>query len=113
VRRLLDIVACTTAFGAKKPDQKPASPNAAAAAAEAAKPESPGKAAPGGGGGGEEPMYLPPKLRQFYDFFTFSHLTPPLQCECRATVSMYFCFCFGAHLILFGIFSSNILFRIE
>lgn len=85
VRRLLDIVACTTAFGAKKPDQKPASPNAAAAAAEAAKPESPGKAAPGGGGGGEEPMYPPPKLRQFYDFFTFSHLTPPLHYIRRST----------------------------
>jgi protein TIF31 len=87
VRRLLDIVACTTAFGAKKPEQKPASPDAAAAAAEAAKPGSPGKAAPGGGGGGgggggEEPMYPPPKLAQFYDFFTFSHLTPPLHCEC-------------------------------
>ncbi|RLM79134.1 protein TSS [Panicum miliaceum] len=85
VRRLLDIVACTTAFGAKKPDQKPASPNAAAAAAEAAKPESPGKTAPGGGGGGEEPMYPPPKLGQFYDFFTFSHLTPPLHYIRRST----------------------------
>ncbi|CAL5056201.1 unnamed protein product [Urochloa decumbens] len=78
VRRLLDIVACTTAFGVKKPEQKPTSPDAAAAAAEAAKVGSPGKAAPGGGGGGEEPMYPPPKLGQFYDFFTFSHLTPPL-----------------------------------
>ncbi|WVZ73330.1 hypothetical protein U9M48_021650 [Paspalum notatum var. saurae] len=75
VRRLLDIVACTTAFGAKKPEQKPASPDAAAAAAEAAKPGSPGKTAPGGG---EEPMYPPPKLGEFYDFFTFSNLTPPL-----------------------------------
>ncbi|CAD6241976.1 unnamed protein product [Miscanthus lutarioriparius] len=73
VRRLLDIVACTTAFGAKKPEQKPASPDAAAA--ESAKTGSPGKTAPGGG---EEPMYPPPKLEQFYDLFTFSHLTPPL-----------------------------------
>ncbi|CAN6233123.1 unnamed protein product [Urochloa humidicola] len=78
VRRLLDIVACTTAFGAKKPEQKPASPDAA----EAAKVGSPGKAAPGGG---EEPMYPPPKLGQFYDFFTFSHLTPPLHYIRRST----------------------------
>ena len=77
MRRLLDIVACTTAFGAKKPEQKPASPDAAAA--ESAKTGSPGKTAPGGG---EEPMYPPPKLEQFYDLFTFSHLTPPLHCEC-------------------------------
>jgi protein TIF31 len=28
-------------------------------------------------------MYPPPKLGQFYDFFTFSHLTPPLHCKCN------------------------------
>ncbi|KAJ1281414.1 hypothetical protein BS78_04G303900 [Paspalum vaginatum] len=80
VRRLLDIVACTTAFGAKKPEQKPPPPDVAAA--EAAKPGSPGKTAPGGG---EEPMYPPPKLGEFYDFFTFSHLTPPLHYIRRST----------------------------
>jgi protein TIF31 len=67
VRRLLDIVACTTAFGTKKPD---------AAAPEIDKSANPGSP------GGEEPIYPPPKLGQFYDFFTFSHLTPPLHCEC-------------------------------
>nr|CAB3448186.1 unnamed protein product [Digitaria exilis] len=82
VRRLLDIVACTTAFGAKKPEQKPTTPDAAVA--EAAKPGSPGKTAPAGGGG-EEPMYPPPKLGQYYDFFTFSHLTPPLHYIRRST----------------------------
>jgi protein TIF31 len=87
VRRLLDIVACTTAFGAKKPEQKPASPDAAAAAAESGKTGSPGnKPAPGGG---EEPMYPPPKLEQFYDFFTFSHLTPPLHCECSRYLPLF------------------------
>lgn len=74
VRRLLDIVACTTVFGAKKPEPKPDAADAAAESAKAGSP-SPGKTAPGGG---EEPMYPPPKLEQFYDFFTFSHLTPPL-----------------------------------
>ncbi|KAL5207441.1 hypothetical protein ABZP36_031876 [Zizania latifolia] len=76
VRRLLDIVACTTAFGSRKqPEQKPASPDAPAPAPEAdkaAKIESPGAV------GGEEPMYPPPKLGQFYEFFSFSHLSPPL-----------------------------------
>ncbi|XP_062221728.1 protein REDUCED CHLOROPLAST COVERAGE 2-like [Phragmites australis] len=83
VRRLLDIVACTTAFGVKKPpEQKPASPNAAAAAAEA---EAAAEAAKPGSAGGEEPMYPPPKLGKFYDFFTFSHLLPPLHYIRRST----------------------------
>ncbi|KAL6911983.1 hypothetical protein ACP4OV_000788 [Aristida adscensionis] len=86
VRRLLDIVACTTAFSARKAEQKPASPDAASAtaAAEAAKPGSPVKPAPGGAGG-EEPMYPPPKLGEFYDFFTFPHLSPPLHYIRRST----------------------------
>jgi protein TIF31 len=75
VRRLLDIVACTTAFGTKKP-----APADAAATPEPDKAANPGAPC---GGGGEEPMYPPPKLGQFYDFFTFSHLTPPLHCECN------------------------------
>lgn len=29
----------------------------------------------------EEAMYPPPKLGQFYDFFSFAHLSPPLQCQ--------------------------------
>jgi protein TIF31 len=81
VRRLLDIVACTTVFGAKKPDAA----DAAAESAKAGSP-SPGKTAPGGG---EEPMYPPPKLEQFYDFFTFSHLTPPLHCECSRQLPLF------------------------
>ncbi|KAK3159330.1 hypothetical protein QOZ80_2AG0148710 [Eleusine coracana subsp. coracana] len=85
VRRLLDIVACTTAFGTKKPEQKPATPDAAAPDADkGVKPGSPGKPAPGGAGG-EEPMYPPPKLGQFYDFITFSNLSPPLHYIRRST----------------------------
>ncbi|KAG8070424.1 hypothetical protein GUJ93_ZPchr0006g44035 [Zizania palustris] len=78
VRRLLDIVACTTAFGAgsrtrKQAEQKPASPNAPAPEADkAAKPGSPGAV------GGDEPMYPPPKLGQFYEFLSLSHLSPPI-----------------------------------
>ncbi|GJM87215.1 hypothetical protein PR202_ga03149 [Eleusine coracana subsp. coracana] len=85
VRRLLDIVACTTAFGTKKTEQKPATPDAAAPDADkGVKPGSPGKPAPGGAGG-EEPMYPPPKLGQFYDFITFSNLSPPLHYIRRST----------------------------
>lgn len=89
VRRLLDIVACTAAFGPRKsaPEQKPASPSSPdappPASPDAAKtPGSPGGGVGAGGGGGEEPMYPPPKLGQFYEFFSFSHLSPPLHCEC-------------------------------
>ncbi|KQK01113.1 protein TSS isoform X1 [Brachypodium distachyon] len=82
VRRLLDVVACTTAFGVKKPEQKPATDAAAAAVAEADKVANPGSPA---GGGGEEPMYPPPKLGEFYDFFSFSHLSPPLHYIRRST----------------------------
>ncbi|XP_047082806.1 protein REDUCED CHLOROPLAST COVERAGE 2 [Lolium rigidum] len=79
VRRLLDVVACTTAFGVRKPEQKPAP--ATDAAAEAGSPG----AVVAGGGGGEEPMYPPPKLGEFYDFFSFSHLSPPIHYIRRST----------------------------
>ncbi|XP_078443791.1 tetratricopeptide repeat (TPR)-like superfamily protein [Wolffia australiana] len=96
VRRLLDIIACTTAFGSPSPgknaggtgkndgrretesilseveskdeglgtEKKPGSPISTRAPGECNK---------------DEPMYPPPKLGQFYDFFSFAHLTPPLQ----------------------------------
>jgi protein TIF31 len=49
-------------------------------AAEADKPGSPGAGVVAGAG--EEPMYPPPKLGEFYDFFSFSHLSPPIHCKC-------------------------------
>lgn len=30
---------------------------------------------------GDINMCPPPRLGQFYEFFSFSHLTPPIQCE--------------------------------
>ncbi|KAG8043718.1 hypothetical protein GUJ93_ZPchr0458g22509 [Zizania palustris] len=87
VRRLLDIVACTTAFakprdGAKHKSSKHARP---------ATPPSPSAtASPGahGGGGGDAPpiseahdmasIRAPPRLGEFYDFLSFAHLTPPV-----------------------------------
>nr|XP_043619681.1 protein TSS-like [Erigeron canadensis] len=65
VRRLLDIVACTTAFGAP-PSRTTDGENDVADLLEK-------------GDVAAAEMYPPPKLGQFYDFFSFSHLTPPIQ----------------------------------
>ncbi|KAJ0965710.1 hypothetical protein J5N97_026848 [Dioscorea zingiberensis] len=95
VRRLLDIVACTTAFASKngspRAGSSPKDPDAhaggaldSAAKAPSKSPRSPRAASSGGIAGGsggqkDEPMYPPPKLAQFYDFFSFAHLSPPFQ----------------------------------
>lgn len=99
VRRLLDIVACTTAFGlppaknavsmaappgvSPKGDSRsgsPPQPSGPTKASEASTEcETPEPTAAPGGNHKDEPMYPPPKLSQFYDFFSFSHFTPPLQ----------------------------------
>ncbi|KAL3743638.1 hypothetical protein ACJRO7_018843 [Eucalyptus globulus] len=103
VRRLLDIVACTACFGpssaaaAKDPLQpearkggvdsqdrsvkKPgkASQAAAAAAAKRAAPPPPNPPSDPAADGEGEASHSCPKLGSFYDFFSLSHLTPPLQ----------------------------------
>lgn len=89
IRRLLDIVACTTAFGsspqkngAKSPtsEQQPVDlPPPPSPPSEAADPQSPNNSK-------EEPaIYPPPKLGQFYDFFSLSHLASPVQYIKRST----------------------------
>ncbi|WOL13883.1 protein TSS [Canna indica] len=103
IRRLLDIVACTTAFGtsparnagsaasppaggggkgdtakaveASKDDAAETSPKTKAGSKKADSPT----AASADSAYKDEPMYPPPKLGQFYDFFSFSHLASPLQ----------------------------------
>ncbi|KAG8043671.1 hypothetical protein GUJ93_ZPchr0458g22366 [Zizania palustris] len=100
VRRLLDIVACTTAFakprdGAKHKSSKHARP---------ATPPSPSAtASPGahGGGGGDAPpiseahdmasIRAPPRLGEFYDFLSFAHLTPPVHCMTNAALRFSSC----------------------
>ncbi|XP_077222879.1 tetratricopeptide repeat (TPR)-like superfamily protein isoform X2 [Tasmannia lanceolata] len=92
IRRLLDIVACTTSFGhssakngSLKPDSRsnPSQPNPK-------EPFSSNTSSNGnikGEGAAKEAMEKadlasmcpPPKLGHFYDFFSFSHLTPPVQ----------------------------------
>ncbi|KAH6835956.1 Tetratricopeptide repeat superfamily protein [Perilla frutescens var. hirtella] len=120
IRRLLDIVACTTYFGGSltsprtgsktggkesgpkepdSPDSESGSQNAAtdsspkpkavdrkAAVSPKSKPGKPEVSAAASGSDmaakGEAAasmMYPPPRLGQFYDFFSFSHLTPPIQ----------------------------------
>ncbi|KAL8162970.1 hypothetical protein V2J09_014459 [Rumex salicifolius] len=88
LRRLLDIVACTNAFGSKPvrsgskepalvDDKAPApTPTPVAGNATDKKPTADDAAEKG-----DAPVSLcpPPKLSEFYDFFSFSHLTPPIQ----------------------------------
>ncbi|KAJ1410318.1 Tetratricopeptide-like helical domain superfamily [Sesbania bispinosa] len=106
IRRLLDIVACTTSFGkpagksnAKEPagskdsgsveteplSQQSPSPENGSETSPKPKPGDPnsdsgnGKSEKAEKVEGEISMCPPPRLGQFYDFFSFSHLTPPFQ----------------------------------
>ncbi|KAM7472897.1 hypothetical protein LguiA_011080 [Lonicera macranthoides] len=108
IRRLLDIVACTTAFsgsasstktagrtGSKEPgstegengpdnggsDKNKGREKKSNSAAGAKSPKTEGL---GGGDAAEKgdvaaAMYPPPRLGHFYDFFSFAQLTPPIQ----------------------------------
>ncbi|KAL5547598.1 hypothetical protein UlMin_002829 [Ulmus minor] len=95
IRRLLDIVACTTSFGSGSPkpagrfsSKEPgsneaeigATPANAVGAAQRKSPEAADK-----GGDPAVSMCPPPRLGQFYEFFSFSHLTPPLHYIRRST----------------------------
>jgi protein TIF31 len=92
VRRLLDILACTTAFA--KPRDGAAKHKSSKHGRPATPPSPPAPASTGahGVGGGEAAPPIseahdmaaiqpPPKLGEFYDFFSFAHLTPPVHCE--------------------------------
>ncbi|KAL9224148.1 hypothetical protein vseg_000212 [Gypsophila vaccaria] len=61
IRRLLDVAACTTAFASKLGTTRKETESSAES-----------------GEKGEVNMSPPPRLGQFYDFFSFSHLTPPI-----------------------------------
>ncbi|KAK8597975.1 hypothetical protein V6N13_095368 [Hibiscus sabdariffa] len=82
IRRLLDIVACTTSFGLQKPTGR-TSPKESAAVDNGPThgSESPdnSKAKEKVDANAAVSMCPPPRLGQFYDFFSFSHLTPPIQ----------------------------------
>lgn len=79
VRRLLDIVACTTAFGKHKQHQHQQQPPNASRpitdpTLEAAVPAISDKF-------DMAAIHVPPKLADFYDFFSFSHLSSPILCK--------------------------------
>ncbi|KAL3736828.1 hypothetical protein ACJRO7_025715 [Eucalyptus globulus] len=103
VRRLLDIVACTTRFAKPKssrspppcsPDARPKKARAHQPPEQPPPPPSPSPSSDGKAGGGEGAADPPvsaisqsldmaaihptPKLSEFYDFFSLSHLTPPI-----------------------------------
>lgn len=99
VRRVLDLVACTTSFGPSSPSKdqnsKPDSPHSAIGAKNAlgaqdknAKKSSTTKSQGFSGAKQQdaavdteaEMSHSLPKLGSFYEFFSLSHLTPPIQC---------------------------------
>ncbi|KAG6411514.1 hypothetical protein SASPL_129597 [Salvia splendens] len=91
IRRLLDIVACTTHFtgsltspktGTKEPgspDSNSGSHNPAPKPKSAVSPKPEASDAAAKGETAAAVIYPPPRVGQFYDFFSFSHLTPPIQ----------------------------------
>ncbi|CAL2226440.1 unnamed protein product [Prunus armeniaca] len=103
IRRLVDIVACTTSFGTSSASS-PKTPGSGRSNSkesgleESEAPQPPNVDEPNADPktkvsgpvpiAGADPavsMYPPPKLGQFYDFFSLSHLTPPLHYIRRST----------------------------
>lgn len=95
-RRLLDIVACTTSFGSTSSSPKTPGRPSSKEPGSKEKPDSIditesgsdineiGKAGEKGDAAAAAAAAVslspPPRLGQFYDFFSFSQLTPPIQC---------------------------------
>ncbi|KAK7292807.1 hypothetical protein RJT34_15661 [Clitoria ternatea] len=78
VRRLLDIVACTTSFGPSSPPPK----NVAASVPKSGQSQLPPAEHPPKNAAADadgEISHSCPKLENFYEFFSLSHLTAPLQ----------------------------------
>lgn len=110
VRRLLDIVACTTSFGpsekkedsgknvlavhdskaSKKSQRKRASPPPEKNSSASPPPASKDVDVDGDGEIGN----LCPRLGSFYEFFSLSHLTPPLQCQLSSLSLSLFQLCY-------------------
>ncbi|KAK4375466.1 hypothetical protein RND71_006143 [Anisodus tanguticus] len=81
VRRLLDIVACTTRFATPKAGKSTTAP-AAGSESRTKKHKARQNASPSSTAAQEEnemvAIHPIPKLSDFYDFFSFSHLSPPI-----------------------------------
>ncbi|KAF8393143.1 hypothetical protein HHK36_021384 [Tetracentron sinense] len=90
VRRLLDIVACTTWFGKQRNGRTEARPKKARNQGSSSSPPSASNGEIRSGSASEPSIsatsesldmaaiHPTPKLSNFYDFFCFSHLTPPI-----------------------------------
>ncbi|XVE98631.1 hypothetical protein REPUB_Repub03eG0123200 [Reevesia pubescens] len=90
IRRLLDIVACTTFFGSPKP-AGPTVPKESGSKEPAAAKNGPSHGSESSDNSkAKEKIHaaaaaaalsicLPPRIGQFYDFFSFSYLNPPIQ----------------------------------
>ena len=103
IRRLLDIVACTTFFGGSSSPKPPGRPvlnepgsveplsGLDSAGSTEKKSTANGVKSPKTDGDSVTAMMCPPpRLGQFYDFFSLSHLTPPIQCKLKY-VLLYIC----------------------
>ncbi|XP_048426599.1 protein REDUCED CHLOROPLAST COVERAGE 2-like [Pyrus x bretschneideri] len=99
IRRLMDIVACTTSFGSSSASS-PKTPGRSNSKGDVPQhqnddgPNADARAKVSGSisivdaesaAASTVSMYPPPKLGQFYDFFSLSHLTPPLHYIRRST----------------------------
>lgn len=98
VRRLLDIVACTTCFGPSasakdlpKADLAIGKSSKKSSKCRPASKQSPppklSKDTPVDGDG--DMSHSSPKLGSFYEFFSLSHLTPPLQCNLSFSLPVF------------------------
>lgn len=123
VRRLLDIVACTTSFGPSAIKETKNEKNVRATAAAAALDTKSSKKSSKNQGNNKQQSSPPstptppptasqqsskdaasiegegemssscPKLGSFYEFFSLSHLTPPLQCkQVNPLLLFYYCY---------------------
>ncbi|XP_076943593.1 protein REDUCED CHLOROPLAST COVERAGE 2-like [Bidens hawaiensis] len=90
--RLLDIVACTTAYGGSTTGPKNTGAGRSTVNRSVSSDEESGQEKKNGAkspktegsdqsekGDPTAEIYPPPRLGQFYDFFSFAHLTPPIQ----------------------------------
>jgi protein TIF31 len=92
VRRLLDIVACTTSFGKHKKQQHATSstptndkPPHVSSHSSSPPPSTATDLSSVPAISEQFDMVAikpPPKISEFYDFFSLCHVTPPIQCMC-------------------------------
>ena len=103
VRRLLDIVACTTSFGSsgKKEDS---GKNVVSKKLPTEKNSSKDVSVDGEIGNSS------PSISSFYEFFSLSHVTPPLQCQLSLSINRC-TMCFNSYYVLMDVVNDNAVIR--